>query len=142
MAPIALFALSGLIILFLPITKALELKQKKTFFIFNLISKGDIYAREFYHQGVHFYSEGKEQILFFFQRQVPIHAKNSLNKLSAFVSEKREQYFINMRNSRLLKKPDGISEFFKNMSEIEKGNGEINDVYEDQSQMSHLSDLN
>ena len=39
-----------------------------------------------------------------------------------------------MRDSKLLKKSDGISEFFKNMSNIEKGNGEIHDNYDDGSQ--------
>ena len=39
-----------------------------------------------------------------------------------------------MRDSRLIKRSDGISEFFKNMSEIEKGNGEIHKDLDDSSQ--------
>ncbi|MDZ4205676.1 MAG: hypothetical protein U1C12_00450, partial [Patescibacteria group bacterium] len=72
-------------------------------------------------------------ILFFFKKQIPIHSRNSLNKLLTFLKKKKEQYVVSMRDSRLLKKSDGISEFFKNMSDIEKGNGEIHDVYEDAS---------
>lgn len=118
----SLFAVSGLAILLLVV---------RPFFISNAISKGDKHTREFYHRVVHFYSESKEQLLFLLNKQVPIRSRNSLNKLLIFLKKKREQYFVSMRDSRLLKKSDGISEFFKNMSSIEKGNGEINDVYED-----------
>ena len=63
-----------------------------------------------------------------------MHSKSFLNKLSAFLEKKREEYMNNMRNSRLLKKDEGISEFFKNLSQIEKGNGEIHDVVRPSSQ--------
>ncbi|MDP3875245.1 MAG: hypothetical protein Q8Q22_01880, partial [bacterium] len=124
------FAISGVSIILLIAAKRLEEKRKKTFFISNAISKGDTRIREFYHKIVRFYSEGKERILFFFKKQIPIHSRNSLNKLLTFLKKKKEQYVVSMRDSRLLKKSDGISEFFKNMSDIEKGNGEIHDVYE------------
>ena len=57
--------------------------------------------------------------------------KNLLNKFVAKISEQTEKYMGDIRDSRLLKKSDGISEFFKSMSSIEKGVGEINDVYYD-----------
>ena len=63
-----------------------------------------------------------------------MHSRNSLNKTISFLKEKKDRYTDNMRDSRLLKKSDGISEFFKNMSGIEKGNGVIHDVYEEDSQ--------
>jgi|SRR3989344_316665 len=131
MTLIAIFAVSGLAILTLLVTKSLERKRKRPFFILAAISRSDIHIRGLYHKAVHFYSEGKEKISFFFKKQIPIHSKNFLNKLLSFLREKRAQYIDNMRNSKLLKKSDGISEFFKNMSDVEKGNGEINDVYED-----------
>ena len=134
MTLIAIFAVSGLAILTLLVTKSLERKRKRPFFILAAISRSDIHIRGLYHKAVHFYSEGKEKISFFFKKQIPIHSKNFLNKLLSFLREKRAQYIDNMRNSKLLKKSDGISEFFKNMSDVEKGNGEINDVYEDGSQ--------
>lgn len=134
MITISIFTISGLSIIMLLTAKKLEEKRQKPFFISNAISRGDIYIREFYHRAVRFYSEGKEKASFFFKRQIPIHSKNSLNKLLSLLREKRGQYIGNMRDSRLLKKSDGISEFFKNMSNVEKGNGEINDVYEDNSQ--------
>jgi len=85
---------------------------------------------------VHLYFEGKERSSFLIKRQIPLHSKNFSNKLTVYLREKRIRYFNNMRDSRLLKKSDGISEFFKNMSNLEKGNGEINDVYYDGSQNS------
>lgn len=127
------FAVSGFSIILLLVSKRLEEKRKKTFFISNIISKGDTHIRELYQKVVRLYSEGKETISFFYKKRVPIHSKNSLNKLLIFLRKRREQYIVSMRDSKLLKKPDGISEFFKNMSEIEKGNGEIHDVYDDAS---------
>ena len=134
MTSIVIFIISGLAIVVMLSTKKLGEKRKKSFFILEAISKGDIHARDFYHKAIHLYSEGKQKTSFLFKRQIPIHSKNSFNKLLSFIKEKREQYVGNMRDSRLLKKSDGISEFIKNMSDIEKGNGEINDVYEDSSQ--------
>ncbi len=134
MISITVFGISGLVIVILMTAKRLEEKRRKSFFILNMISKGDIHTRELYHKAVRLYSEGKEKTSFLLKRRVPIHAKNSMNKLLSFLKEKREQYVSNMRDSRLLKKPDGISEFFKNMSNIEKGNGEINDIFGNGSQ--------
>lgn len=134
MIVISIFTISGLSIVTLVVVKRLEEKRKKPFFISEAISKGDIRIREIYHHAVRLYSEGKEKALFLLKRRIPIHSRNSLNKLLSFLKEKREQYAHNMRDSRLLKKPDGISEFFKNMSSVEKGNGEINHTYEDSSQ--------
>lgn len=134
MITVTIFAISGLAIPILIIAKRLEQKRKKTFLIFNFISKSNIHIRKLFHRMVHYYSEGKERLLFFFKKRIPMHFKNSSNKLVTFLLEKKVKYITNMRDSRLLKKSDGISEFFKNMSSIEKGNGEIHDVYEESSQ--------
>ena len=126
----SLFAFSGLSIILLLVAKRLEEKRKRIFFISNAISKGDTRIRGLYLKVVRLYSEGKERISFFYKKQIPIHSRNSLNKLLIFIRKRREQYVVSMRDAKLLKKSDGISEFFKNMSEIEKGNGEIHDSIE------------
>ena len=123
------FFISGLAIILLLV---------RPFFISNTISKSDRHARNFYHRVVHFYSVGRERTLFLLRNQVPMHSRNSRNKLLAFLRERRKQYINNMRDSKLLKKSDGMSEFFKNMSNIEKGNGEIHEEYEDPSSNDHL----
>ncbi|KKT95754.1 MAG: hypothetical protein UW97_C0022G0005 [Parcubacteria group bacterium GW2011_GWA2_45_15] len=123
----SLFAFSGLSIILLLVAKRLEEKRKRIFFISNAISKGDTRIRGLYLKVVRLYSEGKERISFFYKKQIPIHSRNSLNKLLIFIRKRREQYAVSMRDAKLLKKSDGISEFFKNMSELEKGNGEIHD---------------
>ena len=134
MTSIVIFAISGLAIVSLVTTKSLSERRKRPFFILNLISKGDLSIREFYHRTVRFYFEGKKWSAFFIKRQVPIHSKNSFNKFVIFLKDKKTQYLGDMRDSRLLKKSDGISEFFKNMSSIEKGNGVIHDDLETGSQ--------
>src|SRR3989344_4204635 len=121
------FAFSGLSIILLLVAKRLEEKRKRIFFISNAISKGDTRIRGLYIKVVRLYSEGKERISFFYKKQIPIHSRNSLNKLLIFIRKRREQYAVSMRDAKLLKKSDGISEFFTNMSELEKGNGEIHD---------------
>jgi len=127
MTSIAIFSISGLAIVSLLVAKKWGEKRRKRFLILDIISKGDIRIRRLYHLTVHFYSEGREYLLFFFKKQISMHSRNSLNKLLTFLRKKRGQYVESMRDSRLLKKSDGISEFFKNMSNIEKGNGEIHD---------------
>ena len=133
MMSIIIFNISGLAILLLIITKKMEEKRRKPLFISNAISRGDIHVRKLYHTVIHLYSEMKEKGLFFLKKQIPIHSKNSLNKIFSFLREKRGQYINNMRDSRLLKKPGGMSEFLRNMSDVEKGNGVIHDAYEDTS---------
>lgn len=130
----AIFAISGLSVLTLLAAKSIERRRKKPLFILSAISRGDMRIRELYHRVVRTYSEGKERMLFLLTKQFPMHSKNLLNKSAIFVKEKRAEYMDRMRDSRLLKKPEGISEFFKNMSEVEKGGGEINDVFETSSQ--------
>jgi hypothetical protein len=134
MTSIVIFSASGLAIILLLATKRLELKNKQDFFILDIISKGNIHIRKLYHRIVSFYFKSKEQIFFFIYKQLPVYYRKSFNKLLTFIEKKREQYLVSMRDSRLLKKPDGLSEFFKNMSDIEKGNGEIHDIYESDSQ--------
>ena len=134
MTSVAIFSLSGLAIIVLMVTKWLEEKRNTHFFILKAISKGNIQTRKFYHLLVYFYDTGKEQILFVIKKQIPLHSKISFNKLLSFLKHGREKYFVSMRDSRLLKKSDGLSEFFKNMSSIEKGDGEINDDYKDNPQ--------
>ncbi len=134
MTLIVIFIISGLVIITLIAVKGWEAKRRKPFFITRAISKGDIYTREIYHKAIHFYYEDKEKAIFFLKKRIPIHTRNTLNKMISFLEEKRRMYADNMRDSRLLKKSDGISEFFKNMSDVEKGNGEIHDVYEDAHQ--------
>lgn len=141
MAWTVLFTVSGLAILALVVTKSLEEKRKRSFFVSRAISRGDANVREFYHRLVHFYSTSKEKGLFFFNKQIPIHSRNFLNKLFSFLKEKQEQYLGNMRDARILKKSDGISEFFKNMSNVEKGNGEINESYESGSSQDARKEL-
>lgn len=131
---VTIFSISGLSLLLLLTAKRLEEKRKRPFFIFSLISKGDARMRRVYQRLIHVYFDSKENFLFFLEKQLPIHSRNSKNKILSYLKEKRAQYVNNMRDARLLKKSDGISEFFKSISNIEKGNGEIHDTIENARQ--------
>ena len=139
MALTIIFAVSGLAIVVLLVAKKWGERRRRPIFLMRAISKGDIRAREFSHGVVHIYSQGKERLSLLFKKRVPMYSKNSLNKSISFIKNKRDRYIERLRDSRLLKKSDGISEFFKNMSDIEKGNGEIHDIYEDDSQKKENS---
>ena len=131
MAPIAIFAFSGLAIFSIIAAKILESKMKRPLFVLRLISKGDVLVRNIYHKLADLYLELKEKSTILVTKQLPLRARNEFNKLVAFLKDLIEKYVGNVRNSKLLKKSDGISEFYKNISEIEKGNGEINETLED-----------
>lgn len=122
-----LFILSGVALAGLTLAKRIELKGKKSSFILRLVSRGDERARTYYHEALHFYSEGKHRFFFFVRKQLPLKAKSYVNKGVSFVKEKGEERFGNMRNSRTIKRPESVSEFFRNISEIEKGNGELHE---------------
>lgn len=131
MTSIAIFAISGTALVTLLVAKWLEKKRNKQLFIFRWIARGDERIRDLHHKCLRLYSEGKERVFFFATKQLKLHSKNTFNKLVTFLKEKRTQYENNMRNSRLIKKQDGISEFFKNMSDIKKDNGTIEEPFED-----------
>ena len=58
-------------------------------------------------------------------------SRSLINRSNTYVKDKVEQHLDNLRATRLLKKSDGLSEFFKGMASVEKGNGEINDIFPD-----------
>lgn len=91
--------------------------------------------RELHHRAVRYYSIGKEKGVFLVKKQLPRYSRSSLNKALALIEERLQRHLDSIRDSRLLKKDEGISEFFKNISEVEKGAGELHDdVYDAESQ--------
>lgn len=112
----------------LTLAKRVEMKSKRPSFLLKIVSRGDEHARVAYHETLHFYSEGKHKLAFFVKKQLPLKVKSYFYKGVSYVRAKGEERFGNKRNSRLIKRDGGISEFFKSISEIEKGSGEINDV--------------
>jgi hypothetical protein len=127
MLPFSIFILSGAGIATITISKRLEERRKTGVFLLKAVSRGDERVREIHHKALHHYSYGKDRFAFWFKKQMPLKIKSLWNHFLAYLEEKSVEYLGDVRNSRLLKKSDGISEFFKNISEIEKGGGEIND---------------
>lgn len=124
----SIFILSGLALVALTLAKRREETSGRTNLLLRLISRGDEHFHELNTNGLHFYSMGKEKFGFWMKKQLPLRAKSLLIKTIALTQELSEKYMGDMRNSRLLRKNDGLSEFFKSISEIEKG-GEINDPF-------------
>ena len=119
------FYVSGGVVLLLLLAKIWESKRRKSFLMLRIISSGDEKFKNLSHDATLAYSVLKEKGEFFINKQLPLHTKNILNKSETFIKEKGEKYLGNIRNSKLLRpKNEGISEFFKNMSEMEKENSE------------------
>ena len=125
------FILSGVALALLIGAKYVEERRGRKLLILNLISKGDLHVRDLSHRTAHEYAELRERAEFFIKKQLPMHSRSLLNKSQALAQEKSAKYLELIRDSKLLKKSDGISEFFKNVSSVEKGNGEIDGYSEE-----------
>lgn len=127
MTLIYIFILSGLALAVLLVSKRIEEKKRRPVFVLKIISKGDERVRELHHQMIRYYSVGKERIYVYVCKQLPRYSRSSLNKIIAKLEEGLGRYLDKMRDARLLKKTDGLSEFFRNISDVDKGTGEINE---------------
>lgn len=123
-----IFVISGLLAGALIVAKVLEGKRKNKPMLLRFVSLSDEWVRHFSHELAHRYAELKEKIHFLVSKQLPLHTKNLVNKTQATIKEKAGQYIVDIRGSRFLKKSDGISEFFKNLSE--RQNGRIDDEFQ------------
>lgn len=134
MALLITFLFSGAMIVLLLLAKMWERKHDRAFFLLNLISLGDHRVRELSHETAHLYSETKERAIIYFTRQLPLRLKNTFNKTVAFARTKIDAYVGNIRGSKLLKrKNEGISEFFRSISEMEREVSSIEEVFADTS---------
>ncbi|MFZ2049102.1 MAG: hypothetical protein WAV25_02300 [Minisyncoccia bacterium] len=121
-----IFVLSGVVIVFLIVAKTWEIRRHKSVWVLNLIGKADVHIREYSHGLVHKYSVYKEKSEIVIKKQLPLQAKNIANKTEALLRGKFEKYVGDIRNTRFLnsKNKEGISEFFKNMKDLEEETAE------------------
>ncbi|MHB0977912.1 MAG: hypothetical protein ACYC1K_00680 [Minisyncoccota bacterium] len=120
-----IFVLSGVGIVVMLFVKMKALKTRKQTLLLGLISLGDYRVRNVYQKMTHHYSEVKEKGRVLVTKQLPMHSKNLLNKAEILVKDKSEKYLSNIRNSRLLNnRKEGLSEFFKNLSDKENGDSQ------------------
>ncbi len=127
----SVFIFSGAFTAILVVTKWLEQKSRRTFYILEVISKGDARVRRVAHDLAHKYSDWKDALVFALTKQAPIRVRGFLNRHTYLIREKVDVYAQKARNSRLLKRDEGISEFFQSISSADKGNGQINEQFED-----------
>ncbi len=127
MVTFALFITSGAGIITLTLAKRFEEKRRKSNFILRAVSRGDERFRDYHARALYSYTTGKERTALIITKQLPLKTKSLWNRFAAYVSERANEYMGDMRDTKLLKRSDGISEFFKNISDIEKGNGELHD---------------
>src|SRR5690606_463017 len=124
-----IFAVSGIAILFLFAAKGFEMRRRKPSMFLHIAKRADTKTGALYFKLLHFYSDSKEKTHLFLNRQAPMKIKSAMVKFGTFLKERREEYLMKMRDARILKKNSGISEFYKNLSNIDKGNGKIEDGF-------------
>jgi hypothetical protein len=135
MVTLITFIVSGTIVVILIVAKVYEERTRKSFFLLNLISKGDTRFRDFSQSAAHRYADLKEKTIFMLKRQVPLHTRNIANKTFSLLQEKSKKYASDIKDGRLFgKKNGGISEFLKDISEMEKDNEMLSKGEEEGSQ--------
>ncbi len=131
MITFSLFIFSGAAIATLTLAKRREEKRKQPVLILRAISRGDERVRGYHHWALDWYTLGKDQAGFWFKKQLTLKAKSLWNRFISWNKGMVSQYMGDMRDARLLKRSEGISEFFKSISEVEKGLGEINETLDE-----------
>ncbi len=123
-----LFGISGVAIATLTVAKRIELRKRRTLPLLKAVSRSDEHLRSFYHSILKWYSGGKHKLIFLIKKQLPLRIKNQVNRVLCYLRDLGGKYFGNIRNSRAIRREGDISEFFKNIKEVEKGSGEIHDT--------------
>lgn len=123
-----LFIVSGVMIAILILAKLWEEKKKSPVFILAGISRADGQMRIWSHNITEYYAKARERVQFLVYKQLPLRSKNIFYKTTDKVKEKTKEYIGDIRGSKFLKKSDGISEFFQSLSEMENGNGRIDET--------------
>lgn len=135
MATLITFIASGIMIIILVAAKVWEEKSRKSFFLLRLISKGDSHFREFSQNAAHMYADLKEKAGFVIGRQLPLHTRNFTNKTVARVQEKSKKYMGDLKEGNFFgRKNEGISEFLKDIRDMEEDNEALNNGEEKGSQ--------
>ncbi len=134
-----IFLVSGICLFVLIFTKMRQLSTKKDPLLLRIISLGDARIRDLSHRGAHLYADSKEDLNFFWKKQLPMHMRSISNKTNLFLKEKSELLVKDLRDTKLLKKNGDISEFFKAMSEkeieIEAAERDIEDSQNDDNKV-------
>jgi hypothetical protein len=106
----------------------IEDKNKTKPLFLKLVSLGDERVRNATTEFAHKYSVWKEKSHIYITTQLPLRSKNLLNKAVALAKERFEKHVGDIRGSKFLKKSDGLSEYFKSISEKEN-EGRIDDEF-------------
>ncbi len=115
------FAISGVMLTVLTLAKLWEMRRKKPMLVLALISRGDERVRHLSHDLTHSYTEWRAKVEFFLNKQLPLHTKNFIQKTNSIVKDKVVEYTGDIRGSKLLRKSEGLSEFFQSLAEKEEG---------------------
>lgn len=128
MFAIYIFVFSGIVVALLLLIKRWEIRNGKTGFVLRAISRSEEGFQELQDRFLAMYLDSKEIVSLWVRKHLPFKARSLKNRTLAWSKESAKKVMGDLRDSRLLKKrEDGMSEFFKNISDIEKGNGKIHD---------------
>ncbi len=109
--------------------KAYENRRRRRVFISNLLSQFDrvLLVRLQEARGVFF--KKRDHVYFFLRDTAPRHARYMVFVLKKTIEEKYDNFFPNMRGSRILRKNGDVSSFLRDIAKHkqEQGGGRIED---------------
>jgi len=108
-----IFYVSLACIAFLLFTKMREQKTKKQPFLLRIITLGDERIQIFSQKSAHWYADRKDDAIYFFEKQLPIRSKRLWAKTQATAIEKWGILMNDLREMKILKRSEGLSEFFQ-----------------------------
>jgi hypothetical protein len=115
------FGISGVALVVIFFSKLWELKRHKPVPILSLISLGDERVHKISNELSHTYTAWREKAEFFVNKQLPLYTKNYIQKTNTLIKDKVMKYTGDIRGSKLLKKREGISEYFQSLAEKREG---------------------
>lgn len=119
-----IFLVSGLGIAVLLWEKMREERRQKSSLLLRLISLGDERMHRLSQLVAHAYADTKEDVQFFFRKQLPLHSKNFYYKSKTVIKERADLLIEDLRRTRFIKRKGGISEYFEALSEKENQEAE------------------
>jgi len=109
----AIFYVSLVCIALLLLTKVREMRTHRQPFLLRVISLGDERMKELSQRSAHWYADRKEDLVFFFDKQLPMHSRRIWGKTQDLVLEKWNLLKSDLHEMRILKRSEGLSEFLQ-----------------------------
>lgn len=112
-----IFYVSGACIALLLFVKLREMQMRRQPMLLRLISRGDERMKVFSQKSAHWYADRKEDVIYFFEKQLPVHSRRLWAKAETLAAEKWNLLAEDLRKMQILKRREGLTEYFQTREE-------------------------